>query len=384
MTSDALHARPLDEELARRLDRVTAHARSLIGLPADPSGHGDLEQVRVLISELITRLQDGTTDTAAGLTEEHEAALVRLRQRFEARFDALVRVQVAVAELREVTSPSAMLGRAPAVLCSGSRFERAIVSLVRGGRMIAQDAHFAGNPAAARAAIEKLQASPLRLEHPLIETELLRRRRATIVLDADVSPRVDRQLVALLGSKSYAAAPIVVRSQVVGVIHSDRGHEQPLDVLDRDVLWEFTSGLAQAYESASLRRALRREREQMRQFLEWLGARSGELTDAQITLERGKHSPLAPGGWDPDSLDGPLPPQGRDERTVFEGLLTKRELEVLRLLADGNTNKAIADTLVISGGTVKFHVNSILRKLHAANRAEAVSRYLRLLGMRTP
>ncbi len=69
---------------------------------------------------------------------------------------------------------------------------------------------------------------------------------------------------------------------------------------------------------------------------------------------------------------------------MFEGLLTKRELEVLRLLADGNTNKAIADTLVISGGTVKFHVNSILRKLRAANRAEAVSRYLRLLGMRTP
>jgi LuxR family transcriptional regulator, regulator of acetate metabolism len=39
---------------------------------------------------------------------------------------------------------------------------------------------------------------------------------------------------------------------------------------------------------------------------------------------------------------------------------------------------------VISNGTVKFHVNSILRKLRAANRAEAVSRYLRLTGMRAP
>jgi DNA-binding NarL/FixJ family response regulator len=64
--------------------------------------------------------------------------------------------------------------------------------------------------------------------------------------------------------------------------------------------------------------------------------------------------------------------------------LTKRELEVLRLLADGQTNKGIADALVISGATVKFHVGSVLRKLHVANRAEAVSRYLRLLGMRTP
>ena len=115
-----------------------------------------------------------------------------------------------------------------------------------------------------------------------------------------------------------------------------------------------------------------------------LGARSGELTDARISLERSKRASLARDGWGAESLDGPLPPEGRDERAVFEGLLTKRELEVLRLLAEGSTNKAIADTLVISSGTVKFHVNGILRKLRAANRAEAVSRYLRLLGMRTP
>ena len=69
---------------------------------------------------------------------------------------------------------------------------------------------------------------------------------------------------------------------------------------------------------------------------------------------------------------------------MFAGLLTRRELDVLRLLAEGATNRAIADELVLSGGTVKFHVNSILRKLHAANRAEAVARYLRLMGMRVP
>jgi DNA-binding NarL/FixJ family response regulator len=79
-----------------------------------------------------------------------------------------------------------------------------------------------------------------------------------------------------------------------------------------------------------------------------------------------------------------VPLGGREDRVVFEGLLTRRELDVLRLMADGQTNKSIADSLVISDGTVKFHVNSILRKLHAANRAEAVSRYLRLLGMRAP
>jgi len=246
--------------------------------------------------------------------------------------------------------------------------------------MVAEAVHFAGDELGAQAVLGQLRANPPRLEHPLIETELLRRRRATIVLDAHVHPRVERRLAELMDWQAYAVAPVLVGGRVIGVVHADRGPGQPLDVLDRDVLWEFTSGLAQAYESATLRRALRREREQMRQFLEWLGARSGELTDAPVTLGSAPATSLPP----PPTLEGPAAAEGRDDRTVFEGLLTKRELEVLRLLADGHTNRAIADALVISGGTVKFHVNSILRKLHAANRAEAVSRYLRLLGMRTP
>jgi DNA-binding NarL/FixJ family response regulator len=51
-------------------------------------------------------------------------------------------------------------------------------------------------------------------------------------------------------------------------------------------------------------------------------------------------------------------------------------------MARGRTNSAVAAELVISEGTVKFHVNNILRKLHAGNRAEAASRYLRLTGGR--
>jgi DNA-binding NarL/FixJ family response regulator len=63
-------------------------------------------------------------------------------------------------------------------------------------------------------------------------------------------------------------------------------------------------------------------------------------------------------------------------------VLTRRELEVLRLLGDGYTNRSIAEELFISTGTVKFHVNRILTKLRVANRAEAVSRYYALLGTR--
>jgi DNA-binding NarL/FixJ family response regulator len=54
--------------------------------------------------------------------------------------------------------------------------------------------------------------------------------------------------------------------------------------------------------------------------------------------------------------------------------LTPRETQVLELLAEGLSNKAIARQLGISDQTVKFHVSSISGKLGAANRTDAVRR----------
>ena len=64
--------------------------------------------------------------------------------------------------------------------------------------------------------------------------------------------------------------------------------------------------------------------------------------------------------------------QGRGASQPLYEALTERELEVLNLLAQGMQNKEIASQLIISERTVKFHVNSIMGKLGAANRTEAV------------
>ena len=77
---------------------------------------------------------------------------------------------------------------------------------------------------------------------------------------------------------------------------------------------------------------------------------------------------------------------GRDaavEVMPAETSITPRELEVLGLLADGLANKEIAARLGFSTHTAKFHVESLLRKLSAANRAEAVKKGIRqgLIGV---
>ena len=63
--------------------------------------------------------------------------------------------------------------------------------------------------------------------------------------------------------------------------------------------------------------------------------------------------------------------------------LSERELEVLRLMAQGATNGEIAERLVITVGTVKSHINHVLGKLDSHNRTEAVAR-ARRFGLLEP
>jgi two-component system, NarL family, response regulator LiaR len=61
----------------------------------------------------------------------------------------------------------------------------------------------------------------------------------------------------------------------------------------------------------------------------------------------------------------------RQAAVAGEAALSERELEVLRLMADGRDNAEIAEALVISAGTVKSHVSSVLTKLGVESRIQA-------------
>ena len=71
-------------------------------------------------------------------------------------------------------------------------------------------------------------------------------------------------------------------------------------------------------------------------------------------------------------------PVQADSINHIETVLTKRELEVLQLLADGHSNAEIAQTLYITMNTVKTHVRNILSKLYVSDRTQAV-----ILGFRS-
>ena len=77
-------------------------------------------------------------------------------------------------------------------------------------------------------------------------------------------------------------------------------------------------------------------------------------------------------------VTGALLPSPPRQTTDLVSELTPRELEVVQLLAEGLTNKAISARLDISEHTVKFHVNAILGKLNAQSRTEAVVTATRL------
>jgi DNA-binding CsgD family transcriptional regulator len=98
-------------------------------------------------------------------------------------------------------------------------------------------------------------------------------------------------------------------------------------------------------------------------FAEWgeVPIEGSEGTQAFRLLGRSASSPEST----------PLPPGVSSEG------LSRRELEVLRLIAAGKTNQEIADGLFISLNTVATHVRSIFNKTEAANRAEAAIYALR-------
>lgn len=292
---------------------------------------------------LLTRIRE--------LERELSAALLRDRDR------ALDRLHGALDLLTAPTSMEQLLE--PAVLAvTELGFDRAILSKVEDSHWLAERVHIGRDPDWAR---EILDAGhdPLMINHRLVDSEMVRRRVSIVVQDVQSRSGVHQAIAGASRSRSYAAAPLVVDDAVIGFLHGDLYYQdRDPSELHRRLLGLYAAGLSQAIARLWVVEQLGAVGAQLR-------ALSGATAPSRPALGGFEGAVVAPG---PGAPPVPVP---RSDRSPVESSLTRRELEVLRLLAQGDTNAVIARRLVVSVGTVKSHVKSILRKLGADNRVEA-------------
>lgn len=309
------------------------------------------------------------------LQRERAAMLDAERER---RLQVFERVHESLARLRDIGSVEAMVARAPAEVARACGFDRVALYRIEASMMVCAGFHVRGDPEQERRLLEFSLEHPAPLRDQIMETEMIRRRRPIVVHDAQNHPQTYKPLVRFYDTHAYVGAPIMPEGRVIGFVHAEHGLKRPgdpygVDDLDRDALWAFAEGFGFLVERMQLLEHLRAQGRELRELI--------ARTDAVVAEHLAVEIDLATGTPDAGSRQAAaaLLTGARDGAATspVEDLLTRREREVLALVAMGATNSQIADQLVITPGTAKSHVKRILRKLGAANRVEATALYLR-------
>jgi len=266
---------------------------------------------------------------------------------------ALRRVQESLAGLSSAEALWRVVLDAPAAACTACNMDRAMLTHVRDGQVAFASVSTDHDPqlAADFAKVGRSMRAPLVQCPP--EFEVVTTQLPLVVRD----PRETHEIAIVSRTQGYVVAPIVQGGQTIGLLHGDRlfsGEE--ITEFDRDLLWTFATGVGWAMRQAV---AVERHAPAVAQ------APAVEEGLAELVREWAG----APGGW--AHHDGG--PDAVSDEAIES--LTAREREVLELMAGGASNAAIGGKLIISVPTVKSHVRSVLRKLGAANRTEAVARF---------
>ncbi|MET0614250.1 MAG: response regulator transcription factor [Thermoleophilaceae bacterium] len=265
----------------------------------------------------------------------------------------------ALRRLRTLGSLDALFREAAQALCENLGFDRAAVFSVRGRELTLESTFARDAEPKELEALAEVAADPPPLGPGLHESEVLRRQRAVLVTDAS-DPRA---LGLLPGAAAFVAAPVVCHERPVGLIHADLGTtDHVLTEYDRETVWAFAEGFGYALERCVLADRLRQQSAQVVALVRSTEASVVELSRSEIELDAPAVRQMAP-------------QRIARAANALEDDLTRRELEVISMLAEGETNARIARRLVVSEDTVKTHVKHILRKLGVHNRAQAVSRY---------
>lgn len=331
-------------------------AEMLGGRPL-PASEISADLVERGIEALGARLEDSVaTDELVRLTASMRV-LLRAGRELSARDArrALEGTRRGLVELRGHHEPEQFVARGLKALADSGDFDRVVLFRVEHGSLIPHQAAVPESPQLPQDVLRDVTARPT----AGVTNEALRRRAPVLATTGEAGGQ-------------YLVAPLLPADQVIGLLYVDRTLTgRALNRVDREMLWAFAEGFGFALERSVLQSRLRAEQRYFHQLAASGDAVLAELANAPVTL--------APGNSCDPGLGMVVAPP---ELVSADGqhVLTPRELEVMPLLAEGARNRDIARRLCISEETVKSHVQRILKKLGAANRAEAVSRYLQLVS----
>lgn len=192
--------------------------------------------------------------------------------------------------------------------------------------------------------------------------------------------RAASQLQAQLGLGDFVLGAVKPEERVLALVVVDR-QGPPVQERDRETVQFFAHMLALSVERVFLRSRMRELSTELRHL----------TASAQAVMREALESPVA---MPTDYGTGPVfatqmfaPAYGSPGHTPsgapaspdrLRELFTSREQQIASLVVAGRSNREIAAELHLSPETVKGYVARVLRKLGAANRVDAVSRYMRL------
>ena len=281
-----------------------------------------------------------------------------------ARDAALTTVRESLATLGDIDSVDGLITAAAEAVCHLG-FDRSVVSRVESNTWLTEQVYLEDSEWAAEI-LAAARANPVALRSGLPEEEARRRRKPILVTRVQERQTVHQALKEASNARSYVCAPIMCGPRLMGFVHGDRYfHRGDVTDFDAEVIGLFAQGFGFALERAVLAEQLQQLRATVREVGAGLQEFAGAGTEpVHIAVPAGPSV-----GWRPPPvLQSSTAPGGDAD-------LTRREIDVFQLMAQGETNQRIARRLSISEGTVKSHVKHILRKLSAANRAEAVARW---------
>jgi DNA-binding CsgD family transcriptional regulator len=275
-----------------------------------------------------------------------------------------VAVDEALSRLRRFQTSAELVDAACREAARACGFDRVLLSRIVGDTWYPWMVEFGDDEQHRRVLLEGPAAKGIPLSRLPQEREVLASRRPMTILRAEGSPL---PLAMESGSDSYVVVPRTPAGRVVGFMHADHGLGGPrVDDEDRDILWMFAEAFGRIYERVVLLERMARQRAHVRESFEVVETFMTGLANSEIELVR-HDEPTAGGSSEPDRRS--------EAAEAIDILLTDREREVMDMMLQGFTNQRIAERLVIKEGTVKSHVKHILRKVGAANRTEAISKY---------